>query len=268
MSPSALALLLIAAPQGATLFEAEDPARDDRGRGDYVYPSRPAYPPHVFDLRRFEVRLDGDEVVFEVGFARPVRRPPEQARRTNAIEIQLDNGVFVKHVDIYVRTGDGEGVQAGLPGRNVALEDGWHRAVVITPRPFLLQSLLKRWPHADQVIVPAGVRAVGRTVIARVPQARFGKTSPARWRFAVAVSGALWENTFDTFPEAPDNFVPNALTMPVRTVADWRWFGGGDLEGGHPWVIDVLAPTPKMQFELLGAGRPGRPARLPWWPAR
>lgn len=263
MTASILLLLTASALPGAALVDAEDPARDDRGRGSYSYPTRPAYASRVFDLRRFRVSRDGEHLLFEVTFARPIVRPAEQARRSRILEIQLNNAVFVKHVDIYIETGEAGGAQQGLPGRNLAFERPWQRAVVLTPRPFLLESLLSQWRHGARVVVPSNLRAVGRTVRARIPLAELSDVDPSRWRFAVSVSGALWENRFEIYPNAPHDFTPNALTMPARPVADARWFGGGDLDGGQPNVIDLLAPTAEAQYSLLEKGRRGAPAVLP-----
>jgi len=269
---SALVLALVAAPMPAeasnVLLDMSDPAGDDRGPGSYTYPIRPAYPPRVFDLRGFEVRLEGEQVVFTATFASVIRRPSEQPRRTAAIEIALDNQIYVKHVDIYIRTAERPGVQEGLPGRKIGFSQGWHRAVVMTPRPYLMRSLLKQWPHQDRVTVPDDLRAIGRRVTARLPRSRFGSSPPQSWRFAVAVSGALWENQFDSFPSAPQAYVPNALTMPVRPVADRRWFGGGDLPKAYPQIIDLLAPTAAEQYRVLRAARPGAPAMLPLLPSQ
>lgn len=265
---SALLLALVAVPTQAqasgVLVDVSDPAGDDRGPGTYTYPIRPAYPPRVFDLRGFEVRLEGEQVVFTATFASVLRPPSEQPRRTAAIEIALDNQIYVKHVDVYIRTGVQPGVQQGLPGRKIGFTSGWHRAVVMTPRPYLMRSLLKQWPHQDRVLVPDDLRAMGRKVIARLPRSAFGDAPPQSWGFAVTVSGALWENQFDSFPQAPKDYVPNALTMPVRPVADRRWFGGGDFHNAHPQIIDMLAPTAAEQYRVLKAARPGEPALLPW----
>lgn len=257
-----LAALATGAPPTTPLFDRADPAGDDRGPGSYTYPLRPAYPRQVFDLRRFRVWTEGESAVFEVTFARPIVRPPEQARRTRAIEIPLENEIFVKHVDIYVRDPMRPGVTDALPGRKIRFADGptgggWQRAIVLTPRPFVLESLLRDWPHHDRVLVPTRLRRVGRTLRVRVPLSEIGG-DPKRWGYAVAVTGALWENRYDAYPEAPEVWSPNALTMPVRTVADRRRFGGGGLAGHHPHVIDLLAADADQQYRWLGASGPNR----------
>lgn len=259
----AMVALAASAPEGV-LFALDDPRGDDRGPGTYTYPTRPAYPPRTFDLRRFVMREDGDHIVFEARFERPLRPPVEQARRTRAIEIPLDNALYVKHVDIYLRTEDRPGVQEGLPGRRIRFANGgWHRAIVLTPRPFVLRSLLEGWPAADRVLVPSNLVAIGPTVRARIPRAALPDSDPHTWGVAVTVSGALWENRFDVYPEAPESYVQNALTMPVRPVADFRWFGGGGLDGEDPHVIDVLAPTAEDQYRWLRRAGRAR-ARLPF----
>lgn len=233
----------------------DDPSGDERGPGHYVPPSDNVYTRGVFDLRRLEIRVDGAYVVFEVTFGAVIREP-HQVRRSNAQRIPLDNGIYLKNVDIYVDT-DGSpltGTTEVVPGRNVKLDGAspWDKAVLITPQPALARSVMDGWRHAPHVLTPVGVQNVGPTVIARVPVAELGV--PARhWGYAVMISGALWEESFDAVGRLLGDYEKNVLTLPVLTVAENQIFGGGEMHGLHPWVVDVLVPEGKTQKEVLSS---------------
>ncbi|MEL6190125.1 MAG: glucodextranase DOMON-like domain-containing protein, partial [Myxococcota bacterium] len=224
-----------------------------------------AYRRNSFDLRTFSVSREGDELVFKVELGKPLWRPPE-TRRTEAQRFELDNGLFVQHVDIYIDHTPGDGVTESLPGRNVQLDpkSAWDVAVVLTPRPFYLQSLLREWGPSERVLVPK-VRGFKNIAEARVPIASLGKAPDPSWGFAVMVSGAVWENTFDAFDRLTGGSIQNALTMPVVTVAEPLALGGGGLGRFHPFVVDVLVPKGMRQESLLAAydDRTRRLASLP-----
>lgn len=243
-----------------------DPSGDDHGPGDYVYPSNQAFRRGSFDLTRIELKVEGSELVVRARFRVPFWRPPE-TRRTDAARFVLDNGVYVQHVDIYLDQHPGRGHLSALPGRNVRFsqEEGWDRAIVLTPRPFLLRSLLAEWKPSEHVIVPTNLRSTHDTVEARVPLEDLGNPPDPSWGVGVAVAGALWENTFDAIDRLVGGPVQNALTMPVVTVAEPYAFGGGELHNWHPFVIDIVAPPGQSQEAILGRFDPvtRRLARVP-----
>ena len=254
-------------PAGPYRVTLEDPHGDDDGPGSYVYPSDNDYPRGCFDLERLEVRREGDFIVFEVTFAAAVRKPP-QVRRTSVLEIDLDNGLYVQNVDIYIDT-DGDpttGSTEAIPGRNVTLDGAtpWDRAVVLTPLPFAVRSLLSDWRPASRVLVPANLQTRGATVVARIPVGELGDPEP-RWGYAVMVSGAIWEESFDAVNRLVGSYRKNAFTMPVFAVAEARIIGGADLTNYHPWVMDVLTAKGHSQRKVLSAydEKRGRLAAVP-----
>ncbi len=223
------------------IVKATDVAGDDRGPGSYSYPLRNDYRRGDLDLRRFEMVDEGDYIRFEVTLGR--LRPLLEPRRSRMFIVPLDNRLTVQNIDIYLQRPDAPTrVKTGVPGRQLAFDadNGWTRAVVFTPQPGYARHLLKPWAHADRVIVPGGLQSIGRRVWARIPVRDLGGRPGPGWGYAVVVSGALWENRFRFYRDrdAPD--VVNVFTMPVNVVPDWRRFGGGDLSGAHPNVLDIL----------------------------
>src|SRR5207248_7675882 len=120
----------------AQIASFDDAAGDATGPGSYVPPADDTFTDGDFDLRRFAVYQDGDDVLFEVTMGAPFRRP-EISQRTNSSEVQLWNDIYLQNIDVYVDTGSGPGFTACIPGRRVAFEEGrtWQAAVVLTPQP-------------------------------------------------------------------------------------------------------------------------------------
>lgn len=244
-----------AKPKAAYRVAFDDAVGDDRGPGHYVPPSGSWYTRGAFDLRRVEVRREGQDVVFEITLGSVIRRP-HQVRRTSAQRIELNNGIYLQNIDIYIDT-DGSpvtGTTEVVPGRNVTIAAGtpWDKAVVITPQPHLARSIMDGWKHASKVLTPNRVSTSGPRVVARVHVDEVGEPA-AHWGYAVMVSGALWEETFDVVGRLVGAHQRNVLTMPVLTVAEDQIFGGGELHGLQPWVIDILTPPEQRQSRILSA---------------
>lgn len=231
----------------------KDPARDDYGPGSYVYPSNQEYRRNSFDLREFSAKVEGDTIQFKAVFNKPIWKPPE-TRRSDAQRFVLGNGLYVQHVDIYIDHTPGKGFVDALPGRNFMIEEAsaWDTAVVLTPRPFYLQSLIRAWAPSAKVHVPPQVKSYKNVVEVSIPVDILGEKPSESWGYVVAISGAVWENTFDAFDRLVGGNIQNALTMPVVTVAEPFAFGGGELRAIHPFVLDIIVPEGRTQKAILG----------------
>jgi hypothetical protein len=269
---SLLIMALLAVPltsSAGPVLDLADPRLDDTGPGDYLYPIHPYFFRRgVFDLKQFRVRDAGSDWRFELTVDLETPRPVE-ARATRARPIQFEQNVFFQNFDIYIRTPDADLKTAAgeprlhdeaVPGRNFRFAAGheWNRVVVVSPYPFHVRTLLRDWTGAEDAIVPANVQRIGPRFIVRVPKSDIGFGAPADWRFAVVVSGAV--PLVQGYVRA-DHPNPNALTMPVRPNPGPEFFGGGDLTRYNPAVIDLLAPTPEAQYELLAGDGPGHRTR-------
>lgn len=236
----------------------EDPVSDDHGPGRYTYPTDGTlYRRGTFDLRRFEVEVQGDSVLFHVTLGEPIRAPAI-AKASNASEIRLENSIYLQNVDIHIDTGPGPGETESIPGRNVTFdpEEAWDVAVVLTPQPFATRSMLDGWKPVRRVLFPTNVRAKGSRVTARVPMHELGGLPEAHWGYQVLVSGATWGASFDVVNRYALGHPINALTMPVTTVPETDKFGGGELSFLHPYVIDALAPEGLSQRKMLSSYDP------------
>lgn len=238
----------------------EDPAGDATGPGTYTPPRGAAFAAGDFDLRRFAVYRDGDEVRLEVTLGAPIRRPASAPDG-------LANGIWVQNVDVYVDSepGAGRGSSAGIPGRRIAFAGGrtWETAVVLTPQPEAFRAALAKamGQAAARVFVPGPLEVRGSTIVARVPAAALGGLPRDDWGWSVQVSGARWVR-----PSAPGADDPEAFVLPVLPVAGDLAFGGAPTGEVHPRIVDVLLPPGADQAAVLSSfdAATGAFARVPF----
>jgi len=278
--PTFLRALLLAAALGAArpagaepvlVAAFDDPAGDATGPGGYLPPGDSEFMDGDFDLRRFAVYVDGEDVLFEVTLGAPIRQPAV-TQRTNSTELQLWNGIYLQNIDIYLDTSraPGSGYGVCIPGRRVAFADGrtWESAVVLTPQPGPARAIIRDalGDAGAHVIVPENLRARGRTVLARVPAAALGGLPAKDWGYSVHVSGARWERSFAVTDRLFGRAEPDAFTMPVLGVREAWAFGGAPAGNAHPRVVDVLLPPGVEQKAVLGSfdAATGALARVPF----
>ena len=257
-----LLALLLAAPRLVASFD------DDAADVSYALPGDDTFTEGDFDLRKFAVYQDGDDVLFEVTMAAPFRRP-QITQRTNVSELQLWNGIYLQNIDIYVDTGSGTGFTACIPGRRVAFEQGrtWKAAVVLTPQPgparVVAEDTMDK-AAAPHVLFAQDLNVSGRTVTARVPAAFFGGPPRRDWAYSVHVSGAQWERSFSVTDRLRGTREANAYTMPVLPINEAFAFGGAPDDNLHPRVVDVLLPPGVDQKAILAAYDIASFARIPF----
>lgn len=104
------------------VLNVSDPEGDDYGPGSYTYPLDAVFTPGNFDVLNFSVGFDQDEIVFKFILRGPVDNPWGSP-----------NGLALQTLDIYIdQDGDGQGGKAMLPGRNLALSEGYAWDYAIT----------------------------------------------------------------------------------------------------------------------------------------
>ena len=236
----------------------DDAPNDATGPGSYVPPGDSEFTDGDFDLRRFAVLADGDDVILEVTLGASIRRP-EITQRANSTPIPLDNGIYLQNVDIYVDSDPAgpPGFGACIPGRRVAFAGGrtWKAAVVLTPQPGPAEEITRKvlGDAARHVLFVRDVQSHGRTLVARVPAAALGGLPRPDWGWSVQVSGASWARSFEVLDRLRGSVEANAFTMPVRTLREAWAFGGGPPGNTHPRVVDVLLPPGVDQQRILGS---------------
>lgn len=258
------------APQLVASFD--DPHHDATGPGEYTPPYDPDFTDGDFDLRRFSVQADGDDVIFQVTLGAPFREPVT-TQRTNRIPLQLLNGIYLQNIDIYVDTNPAStaGWNRSIPGRRVAFEEGrtWKAVVVITPQPGPAAAITQAalGPGVTRrAFFPDAVEVKGRTVTIRVPNYVFDGPPRKEWGYSVHVSGANWERSFSVVDLLKSGKELDAFTMPVHGMREPFAFGGAPSGEVHPRVVDVLLPANIDQKAVLGSfsANDGTFARVPF----
>ena len=249
-----------------------DPAGDDHGPGSYRYPDHPVFASGSFDLREFSLSRDSDDWVVEVSFASRLKRALVFVRQDDRREL------FPQAVDVYFRLGTGPGHAESLPGREVKFTpgEGWHKAVVISSVPHELRRALESTTEVSaDVFVPNRVSLSGRRLKVRVPIKFLGEQAPTA--VSVLISGTSFRRSFAITDRVRDTLAPEGMSMDVtRSAGECRLddpegmdcsFSGCRPCGGHPGVIDLLAPA-NTQEKILRNYDPeaGRRALAPMVP--
>lgn len=241
---------LIAVPDLGTttvLVEINDPANDDHGPGNYVYPLDGVFNSGNFDVLNFQAGYDDENIVFKFTFRGPVDNPWGSP-----------NGLALQTLDIYIDVdGDGQGGIALLPGRNLALQEGYAWDFAITAEGWTPGIYIPTEDGIQQIAIGNEFTILAdpgqRKVTIRVPKSILG-ANPESWRFAAVVlsqegfpsSGVM--RVRDVLPKAEQwrlGGAPPGTTNHTRVV-DLVWPVEGDQER---WLSDYL-PTDKPQSEL------------------
>jgi glucoamylase len=210
---------------GTTVLDVTDPDGDDNGPGTYAYPTSDNFKPGAFDLQRFQVIVDGDNVLLRA--------------KVRDLSPTFGSPIGAQLLDMYVRTPDGAptSTAAAFPSRNytIAPESAWSRRIEVEG-------------FADPVFVDATGQSLGPvsvqasqasgfiTVI--VPAAAFG-TPGAGWVFTVVLHGqdGFSPDRARGFAPTPQDFLFGVCapggTSPICAVDP----------GTVPKAMDVLTPT-------------------------
>ena len=207
------------------LIDIADVEGDDHGPGGYTYPSDSIFNSGNFDINRFQVGYDEENIVFKFWLRGPVDNVWNSG-----------NGLSLQTFDVYIdRDGNREGGAAMLPGRNLAFGDvyrwdyaitaeGWTSGVYIAAEDGVTEIA---GANEFQILTDPGQRKV----TLRVPKAILGD-DPENWHYAAVVMGQ-------------EGF-PSGGVMRVRDVTpqeeQWR-FGGAPADAtNHTRVIDLVWP--------------------------
>ena len=226
------------------VLDVTDPEMDDHGPGTYTYPSDAVFQAGSYDIVNFQVGTDAENIVFKFTMRGPIKNPWNSP-----------NGLSIQTYDIYIdKDGDGQGGDNFLPGRNLALQDGfaWDYAITVEGWDFGIYIPGDGGPEkiatsSDfQILTDPGQQRV--TI--RIPISILGN-NPEVWKFAAMVLG--------------QEGYPSGGVMRVRDVnqvaEQWR-FGGASADTNHTRVIDLVWPESGVQESWLSiytASQAGQP---------
>jgi hypothetical protein len=278
---AAAGLLLAGAPalhaQTGSLIEVDDPAGDDVGAGDLVYPRDNVLVPGDLDLRSLRVIAERDGLRIDATFRNPIRHPSEvkgTGLGSEDLSVFARRGFYAFNLDLYFDTDRvaGSGNTIALPGRGLRFDPAhaWEKVVVLTPRPELMRrqladTLTEATPGAGaeaaidaSVHFATDVRVRGRTVSFTVPRSFIDPALVADASLTALVTAAKLSIEADL----------SFLSRDPRRAIDRLALGAVQPEAGRPAqamgyrgerapasaVVDLLTPAAGQQRAELAAG--------------
>ena len=256
----ALLLFLPVSAAEKVSFSVTDPIGDDHGPGYYVYPQNPVYSKGSFDLTGFKAESSNGIVKFEFSFKNAFMASGGlRSPNGSVLEGEVSNAFYLQNIEVYIDEDHlpGSGEALLLPGRgaSAAKESAWEKAILITPNPTLAEKELKRIAPqmSDKVIMPKDYKVEGNTVICEVQTKDIGEITPY-WGYIVIVTPA----DFGGSKKGPMGLSPlgktneeSLLLRPVKPGAGEWDFGGGDVSGLSPNIIDMIVPSGESQEKTL-----------------
>ena len=230
-----LAAALALGASAALAVEFADPRGDDKGPGNYTYPTDPVYKAGSFDLVKFKADKRGGEVEFSVDVGSNLEDP-----------WGMGGGFAVQMVFVFVRTGAPGGHADTWTGLNMKFAPGseWNKVVVLSPQKKARvtgEADAKLGALAKDVVVPNITRGRGRTITGSVPLAELGGDGNVDgWSYQVVMQSN------EGFPAAGD-----FLTRKVNEYEGQHRFGGGNDGDCDPHTMDLLDGPDAKQAEML-----------------
>ena len=231
----AVAAALALGSVAAHAVEFTDPRGDDKGPGNYTYPTDGVYKSGSFDIVKFSAVKSGSNVDFSVDVAANLEDP-----------WGMGGGFAVQMIFIFIKTGAPGGQTATPNGLNVQFAPGheWNKVVVLSPQKkarVTSEADAKLGALAKDVLVPNITRGRSRTITGSIPLADLGGDGNVDgWSYQVVMQSN------EGFPAATD-----FLTRKVNEYEGQHRFGGGNDADCDPHTMDVLDGPDAKQAEML-----------------
>ena len=225
---------VLAFGSAAHAVEFTDPVGDDKGPGNYTYPTDGVYKPGSFDLTRLAVTKSGSNVEFAVDVNANLEDP-----------WGMGTGFAVQMVFIFIKSGAG-GHTATPPGVNAQFAPGheWNKLVVLSPQRkarVVGEAEAKTGVMAKDIVVPNITRGSGRTIKGTVPLSELGGDGNVdAWGYQVVMQSN------EGFPAGND-----FLTRKVNEYEGQHRWGGGNDGDCDPHIMDVLDGPDAKQADML-----------------
>jgi carbohydrate-binding DOMON domain-containing protein len=227
----------------------KDPVGDDKGPGNYTYPTDAVYKAGSFDITQFTMKVSGGAADFDVTTNSKLEDP-----------WGMRVGFAVQMIFIFIDTDgkEGSGFTKGLPGTNVefAPKDAWDKCVILSPQPpnRVKQEVdAKASTMASAILIPKSTKGTGNKISGSVPVKDLGEGDPTTWGYQVVMQSN------EGFPTKED-----LLTRKVNEYEGQHRFGGGNDGDCDPHAMDILGDDQKEQlaYECNPDGTPKKMATL------
>ncbi len=227
-----------------TKIEFEDPKGDDKGPGNYTYPTDPIYVAGSFDLTKATIEDKGDEIEIKISFNAPVTFNWGDYWDVQQIQVYID----LDHVE-------GSGYTKTLPGTQVLVDpaNAWEKLVFIDPHtvPKINGEIdMKAADMKDDIVLPSKIKPIGKSIKATVKKADLGVGNDAdisKWGYGILMLSATG--------------FPGDWCVLMRRVNEYNGqhrFGNGADGAGDPNVIDMFVDNAdgsddevQLQYDML-----------------
>lgn len=208
-------------------IEFKDPKGDDKGPGNYVYPTDPIYAAGSFDLVKATIEDKGDEITFKVSFNAPVSFNWGDFWDVHQIQIYLDlDGV------------EGSGHTKTIPGTQVMIDpaNAWEKVVFIDPHTIAKihgEIKLKAADLKDDIVLPTKNKPIGKSIKSTVKKVDLG----------IAEDADISKFGYGILMLSATGF-PGDWCVLMRRVNEYNGqhrFGNGADGAGDPNVMDMFA---------------------------
>ncbi|MDH4015037.1 MAG: hypothetical protein OEU33_13430, partial [Chromatiales bacterium] len=143
-----LVLCVVTTGRETLAFQLDDIVGDDNGAGFLFYPNREDMRPGDLDIVWMRVENDDDGTWFTVRFRNPIQSPRGRVTMLGQTPLEqiVRHDFFTFNLDLYIDIDrvENSGILDTAPSREVRVDpdSAWERAVLLTPRPDVGQSLL------------------------------------------------------------------------------------------------------------------------------
>jgi len=228
------AAALLALGSAASAVEFTDPRGDDKGPGNYTYPTDGVYKPGSFDMTKVSITKQGSNVEFAVDVNSNLEDP-----------WGMGTGFAVQMIFIFIKNAQGGYVETP-PGLNVVFAPGneWNKVVVLSPQRkarVVSEAQAKAPKMAKDIVVPNITRGSGRTIKGSVPLSDLGGDGNVDgWSYQVVMQSN------EGFPAETD-----FLTRKVNEFEGQHRWGNGNDGDCDPHTTDVLDGPDAKQADML-----------------
>jgi hypothetical protein len=237
LTPAGLGPVALQVPDisNVTVFlDVADPAGDDHGPGTYTYPSDAVFTQGSYDIERFTVGTENDQLVVAFDMVAPIQNPWGSPRNFS-----------IQTFDIYIDTdvGTDNGERSLIDGRNASVAEGsgWEFGITVEGwEPAIYRAGAEGTVEETRPTFDVAVFGDQGRVVVRIPLSLLGVGDPASWGYAAVVLSQ------EGFPSQGVRRVRD-----VEASAQQFRLGGAPDDANHTRIIDVAWATEGEQEELL-----------------
>lgn len=221
-----------------------DPKGDDKGPGNYTYPTDPIYVAGSFDLVKATIEDKGDEINFKISFNAPV-------------SFNWGDYWDVQQLQIYIDTDgvEGSGHTETIPGTQVLIDpaNAWEKVVFVDPHTVAKihgEIDLKAAHLKDDIVLPTKNKPIGKSIKSTVKKADLG----------IAEDADISKFGYGILMLSATGF-PGDWCVLMRRVNEYNGqhrFGNGADGAGDPNVMDMFAGNAdgsddeaELQYDML-----------------